>query len=84
MGLCHQKDVAGSRRSPGSLNAPAFTHRYRLLAQTPDLFAGGNMRIVSEREFPISTTMTGALLTIRPGAMRKRIGIPMPRSGNSM
>lgn len=29
------------------------------------------MRIVSEREFPISSTMTGALLTIKPGAMRE-------------
>ncbi len=57
--------------APGSLNAPALTHRYRLLAQEPDLFAGGTMRIVSAREFPISTTMTGALLTIRPGAMRE-------------
>jgi hypothetical protein len=29
------------------------------------------MRIVSEREFPISTTMTGALLTIKPGSLRE-------------
>ena len=29
------------------------------------------MRIVSEREFPISTTMTGALLTIKPGGLRE-------------
>jgi oxalate decarboxylase len=57
--------------APGSLKAPALTHRYMLLAQAPDLFSGGTMRIVSEREFPISTTMTGALLTIRPGAMRE-------------
>lgn len=28
------------------------------------------MRIVSETEFPISTTMTGALLTLKPGAFR--------------
>jgi oxalate decarboxylase/phosphoglucose isomerase-like protein (cupin superfamily) len=31
----------------------------------------GTMRTVSEREFPISTTMTGALLTIEAGAMRE-------------
>jgi oxalate decarboxylase len=55
----------------GSLNEGALTHRYRLLAQTLESFAGGTMRIVSEREFPISTTMTGALLIIKPGGMRE-------------
>ena len=55
----------------GSLDASSLTHRYRLLAQRPDIFSGGEMRIVSEREFPLSTTMTGALLTINPGAMRE-------------
>ena len=29
------------------------------------------MRTVSEREFPISTTMTGALLIIKPGSLRE-------------
>jgi oxalate decarboxylase len=57
--------------APGSLDAPPLTHRYRLLAQAPDVFPGGTMRTVSEREFPISTTMTGALLTIDAGAMRE-------------
>lgn len=56
---------------PGSLNAPALTHRYQLLAQTPDRFAGGTMRTVSQAEFPISTTRTGALLIIKPGGMRE-------------
>jgi oxalate decarboxylase len=56
---------------PGTLNAPPLTHRYRLLAQAPDPFPGGEMRIASEVEFPISTTMTGALLTIAPGGMRE-------------
>jgi oxalate decarboxylase len=57
--------------APGSLNAPPLTHRYQLLAQAPDLYAGGTMRIVSMREFPISTTMTGALPTIKPGGLRE-------------
>ena len=56
---------------PGSLNAPPLTHRYRLLAQAPEPFPGGEMRIASEMEFPISTTMTGALLTIHPGGLRE-------------
>jgi oxalate decarboxylase len=55
----------------GSLNQGPLTHRYRLLARKPDEFAGGTMRLVSEREFPISSTMTGALMTIKPGGMRE-------------
>ena len=57
--------------APGSLDKPPLTHRYELLAQKPDQFAGGTMRTVSEAEFPISTTMTGALLIIQPGALRE-------------
>lgn len=56
---------------PGSLNSGALTHRYRMLAQRAENFSGGTMRVVSEREFPISETMTGALLRIRPGGMRE-------------
>ena len=56
---------------PGSLKDSPLTHRYQLLAQAPDRFAGGTMRTVSEREFPISATMTGALLIIKPGALRE-------------
>jgi oxalate decarboxylase len=57
--------------APGSLNAPALTHRYHLLAQEPEVFDGGTMRVVSQNEFPISSTMTGALLVIHPGGMRE-------------
>lgn len=56
---------------PGSINAPAETHRFRMLAQKPQQFPGGTMRVVSQKEFPISTTMTGALLQIKPGALRE-------------
>jgi oxalate decarboxylase len=57
--------------APGSLNAGAQTHRYRLLAQKAETFAGGTMRVVSAHEFPISATMTGALLRIKPGGLRE-------------
>src|SRR5262249_25546859 len=43
---------------PGSLDVGALTHRFRLLAQRPESFAGGTMRVVSEREFPLSSTVT--------------------------
>ena len=57
--------------TPGSERASVLTHRYRLLAEKPQTFAGGTMRLVSVREFPISTTMTGAILTIKPGGLRE-------------
>ncbi|MCC6778137.1 MAG: cupin domain-containing protein [Hyphomicrobiales bacterium] len=57
--------------APGSLNSGPLTHRYRLLAQRPDTFPGGTLRLVSEREFPISTTMTGAIMRIKPGGLRE-------------
>jgi oxalate decarboxylase len=56
---------------PGSLRSGALTHRYRLLAQKPQTYAGGTNRLVSQREFPISTTMTGALMRIKPGSLRE-------------
>ena len=56
---------------PGSLLSSAFTHRYRFLTQKPEVFAGGSMNTVSMNEFPISTTMTGAILRIWPGAIRE-------------
>jgi oxalate decarboxylase len=57
--------------APGSLNVGAETHRYRLLAQRGERFPGGSLRVVSERQFPISTTVTGALLRIKPGGLRE-------------
>jgi oxalate decarboxylase len=57
--------------APGSLDQVPLTHRYRLLAQQPEIFPGGSMRIVSMRQFPISTTMTGALFIMKPGGMRE-------------
>jgi oxalate decarboxylase len=41
------------------------------LAAKPEVFAGGTLRRASATEFPISTTMTGALLIIEPGGMRE-------------
>ena len=55
----------------GSLNSSALTHRYQLLAQKPVSFPGGTMQIVSQREFPISATVTGAVLRIKPHSLRE-------------
>src|SRR5262249_38350202 len=48
------------------------THRYSLTAQKPRVSgAGGSLYVASAREFPIATTMTGALLQLRGGAMHE-------------
>ncbi len=48
------------------------THRYPLMAQLPhSTFAGGEERRVSSIEFPISTTMTGVVLDLKPGGLRE-------------
>jgi oxalate decarboxylase len=57
--------------APGSQNEPPLNHKYRLLGAKPEQFAGGTLRRASASEFPISTTMTGALLIIEPGGMRE-------------
>src|SRR5262249_36039779 len=55
---------------PGSQHAGPLTHRYRLLAQQPRTYAGGDIRLVSMLEFPISSTMTGAVMRLKAGAVR--------------
>lgn len=54
-----------------SQHSPPLSHRYQLLAQEPVRYPGGTVRLVSSKEFPISANMTGALMTIEPGALRE-------------
>jgi oxalate decarboxylase len=50
----------------------ARTHRYRLMAQKPwASTSGGAIYIASQREFPMSTTMTGMVIKLQPGAMHE-------------
>jgi oxalate decarboxylase len=55
----------------GSLDSSPLTHRYPLLAEKPTTYPGGTLRMVSEREFPISFNMTGVIITLEPGALRE-------------
>ncbi len=55
---------------PGSARTGPFPHRYQLLAQKPTELPGVKLRVVSSKEFPISSTMTGALMDISPGGLR--------------
>lgn len=47
--------------------APPLTHKYSLGAQKGQVWAGGRFQMVSQKQFPISTTMTGAVQTLKPG-----------------
>lgn len=56
----------------GAVREPSNTHRYRLLANAPyKTYRGGREWRVGADEFPISTTMTGVILDIDPGALRE-------------
>lgn len=56
--------------APGSENSTALSHRFRLEAQRPQTFAGGEARFVTVKQFPISTTMCAATMRLQPGALR--------------
>ena len=48
---------------------PGQTHRFALMAQKPFAeSAGGSLHIASSREFPLSTTLVGMVLRLKPGA----------------
>jgi oxalate decarboxylase len=56
----------------GGLNSSSLTHKYELMAQRPHgTYPGGEERLVSAKEFPISTTITGAILDLKPGGLRE-------------
>jgi oxalate decarboxylase len=48
-----------------------LSFKHQLLAQTPIKSPGGSVRIVDSSNFPISKTITAALVEIEPGAMRE-------------
>jgi oxalate decarboxylase len=57
---------------PGSVLVPPLTHKYSLRAQKPwRRSADGEVRLASAKEFPISTTMTGALMSLKAGGLRE-------------
>jgi len=51
---------------------PPQTHKWRLLAQPPIIDSkGGRLWLVDSHNFPISKTITGAILDLDPGALRE-------------
>jgi oxalate decarboxylase len=48
------------------------THRYALMSQKPRVTtAGGTLYVASAKEFPMSGSMTGTVLKLKPGAMHE-------------
>jgi oxalate decarboxylase len=76
-----QKEVyfAQGKRPPEKPAAPLAgevrgprTHKYRLLADDPRINSkGGRLWVVDSSKFPISKTVTGAILELDPGALRE-------------
>ena len=56
----------------GGWKLPPLTHKYRLLANPPRLnYKGNRMWLVDASKFPISKTITGAIVDLDPGALRE-------------
>jgi oxalate decarboxylase len=52
--------------------APPQTHKFRMLSEAPHgVFKGGREWRVDSTRFPISTTVTGVILDLEPGALRE-------------
>ena len=52
--------------------SPPETHKFRMLAGAPHaVFKGGREWRIDSTRFPISTTMTGVILDLEPGALRE-------------
>ena len=54
----------------GSQRTGPLTHKVSLDAQMPMKFKGGELKMVTIDQFPISTTMMGATMVVHPGAIR--------------
>lgn len=57
-------------RNP-NIEPSQLSHKYRLGAAPLIKFAGGTEQIVSSKEFPISSTLTGVILRLEPGSLRE-------------
>jgi oxalate decarboxylase len=57
--------------APGTENPPPLTHRFRLGAKEAEKVPGGTFNMVDQKLFPISTTMSGAILKMKANVMRE-------------
>jgi len=55
-----------------NLTPPELTHKYRMLSDDPIINKkGGRLWLVDSKKFPISKTISGAILELDPGALRE-------------
>ena len=65
-------DESSSFAVPRNTAELSSMHRYPLEAQQPRVIpGGGTQKVVTSKEFPISTTMTGSIIELQPGALRE-------------
>jgi len=56
----------------GGVKPPPLPHKHSLSSQQPhETFSGGREWRVEAKDFPISSTMTGVILELAPGALRE-------------
>jgi oxalate decarboxylase len=56
----------------GTTLVSPLSHKYSLVSQKPfKRDSSGEVRLVSAKEFPISTTMTGGIINLAPGGLRE-------------
>lgn len=69
-----QGEVPPVERPPAlnaNLEPSQLNHKFSLGRTKLLTFDGGTERIVSQQQFPISSTITGVLLTLKPGGLRE-------------
>jgi oxalate decarboxylase len=54
-----------------SMQTSQFSHKYRLDQQPARVFPGGREYIVSQKEFPIQTTLTAGKMILEPGGLQE-------------
>ena len=65
--------------------APPQIHKFRMLSEAPHgVFKGGREWRVDSTRFPISTTVTGVILDLEPGALRELHWHPTQTNGNML
>jgi oxalate decarboxylase len=71
--LLGQPAAAGEQAKEGDKEGgpKASTHKFRLEASAPQVYAGGSIKEVTVSSFPIAREMSGASVLIEPGGVRE-------------
>ncbi len=59
-------------RAKEVLLPPGLTHKYSLMDLAPKIDTkGGQLRLATQKEFPMSKSMSGGVMTLKPGSIRE-------------